>query len=92
MIRAKLYNSCLIFISTIFYYYVMSYLTFSFLLFLTCIFIWIHKYLCFRAKFGARTRAKFSSLSSILSSKSVKMLTNLALSLLLYLLRHKKNE
>ena len=64
----------------------MSCLTFSFLLFLTCIFICAHKCICFRAKLGARTRAKLSSLSSLLSFTSVKILTSLAFNLLLYLL------
>ena len=87
VLRAKLYNSCLIFVSyKVFYCYVVPCLTFSFLLFLIYIFIWTHKCLCFRAKLGARTRANLSSLSSLLSSTSAKMLTSLALSPLLYLL------
>jgi len=85
MIRVKSYNRCLIFVSKFFLLYVMSCLIFSFLLFLTCIFIWAHKYLCFRAKLVARTRVKLSSLFSILFSTSAKILTNLTLWLLLYL-------
>ena len=69
VIRAKSYNSCLIFVfKNFFNYYVMACLTFSFILFLTCIFIWVYKCLCFRAKLGSRTRAKLSSLFSLLSS------------------------
>ena len=86
VIRAKSYNNCLIFVNKNFFYYnLMSCLTFSFLLFLTCIFIWAYKCLCFRAKLGARARAKLSFFSSILFSTSAKILTNLTLCLLLYL-------
>jgi len=89
MIRAKSYNSCLIFVSKRdFYYYVAPCLIFFFLLFLTYTFVWAQKCPCFRAKLGARTRAKLSSLSSLLSSTAAKMLTSLALSPLLYLLCH----
>ena len=89
MIRAKSYNSCLIFVSKrVFYYYVVPCLIFFFLLFLTYTFVWAQKCPCFRAKLGARTRAKLSSLSSLLSSTAAKMLTSLALSPLLYLLCH----
>ena len=59
---------------------------FLFLLFLTYTSIWAHKYLCFRAKIVARTKAKLSSLTSLLSSTSAKLLTSLALRSLLYLL------
>ena len=59
---------------------------FFFLLFLTYISIWIHKYLCFRVKFGARIRAKFFSFSYLLSSTSAKLLTSFILNLLLYFL------
>jgi len=60
VLRAQSYNSCLVFVSyKVFYYYVVS---FSFLLFLTYTSIWVHKYLYFRTKLGARIRAKLYSL------------------------------
>jgi hypothetical protein len=87
VIRAKLYNSCLLFgFRKVFYYYVVSCLTFSFLFLLIYTFIWAHICLWFRAQLIACMRAKVSSLSSHLSSTSAKMLTSLAISPLLYLL------
>jgi hypothetical protein len=85
--RAKLYNSCLLFSFTkVFYYYVVLYLTFSFLFLLTYTFVWTHICLWFRVQLVACMRTKLSSLSSFLSSTSVKILTSLAISSLLYLL------
>jgi hypothetical protein len=46
--KAESYNSCLLFIYN-FFYYVVLYLTFSFLLILVYTIIWAHIYICFRA-------------------------------------------
>jgi hypothetical protein len=67
------------------WYYVLLSLFYSFLH--TLLFGLIDAYaLCFRAQLDTRIRAKLSSLSSLLSSTSAKILTSLAISLLLHLL------
>lgn len=83
---SKSYNSCLSLVyRKVFYYYIVPYLSLSFLLFLTYTFTWVHKCVCIHT---ACIRAKLFSLFFFLSFISVKILTSLAINVLLYLLLH----